>query len=160
LATQGRPLKTSILTAGFMAALLTSGLIACLLELLNSWEHLFDKINTNPFIIIWSVILVIWAIWSIIFFAYFKQGDRYSQLGKMIRGLVAGSILETIVAIPVQIWASNQRECYCARGSYTSLVFSATVLIWAFGPGIVLLYLREKIRMQRLTQSENQAEKA
>ena len=72
----------------------------------------------------------------------------------MIRGLVAGSILETIIAVPVHIWATRQRECYCCRGTYTTLVLAATVLIWAFGPGIILLYMREKRRVEKLKVPE------
>jgi len=44
----------------------------------------------------------------------------------------------------------RQRECYCCRGTYTTLILAGTVLLWAFGPGIVLLYMREKYRQQRL----------
>lgn len=153
MTTEGRPLKTSVFAAGLMAALLTTGLISLLLELPNWWEKIFDTDNQNAAcnkLIAWAVILVIWAIWSLLFFIYWKQGDRYTQLGKMIRGLVAGSILETIIGVPVHIWATQQRECYCCRGTYTTLVLSATVLIWAFGPGIILLYMREKLRIKKL----------
>jgi len=69
----------------------------------------------------------------------------------LIRALVAGSVLETVVAIPVHIWATRQHGCYCERGTYTTLVLSGTLLLWAFGPGIVLLYLRERYRRERLT---------
>ncbi len=110
-------------------------------------------------LIIWAVMLVIWGIWSWIFFVYWKQGDRYTQSGKMIRGLVAGSILETIVAVPVHIWATRQRECYCCRGTYTTLILAATVLIWAFGPGIILLYMREKYRMEKLNAANDEENK-
>jgi hypothetical protein len=45
--------------------------------------------------------------------------------------------------------ASNVRDrkdygCYCAAGSYTGLVLGGTVPIWAFGPALILLFLREK----------------
>ncbi len=113
---------------------------------------------------LYGTMLIIWAIWAWIFFIYWKQGDRYTQSGKMIRGLVAGSILEIMVAVPVHIWATRQRDCYCCRGTYTTLVLAGTVLIWAFGPGIILLYMREKYRMGKLVEnvtlsSENEPEK-
>jgi hypothetical protein len=68
----------------------------------------------------------------------------------MIRGLVAGSLLEILVAVLVHVWATRQRECYCCRGTYTTLVLAATVLIWVFGPGIIMLYYREKYRLFKL----------
>ena len=157
MATVGRPLKTSIFAAGLMATLLTTGFIALLLELPNWWERIMDGGVGGGLlnhIIIWAVMLVIWGIWALVFFVYWRQGDRYTQLGRMIRGLVAGSILETIIAVPVHIWAVRQRECYCCRGTYTTLILAATVLIWVFGPGIVLLYMREKRRIEKLNAFE------
>ena len=68
--------------------------------------------------------------------------------GRIIRGLIAGSILELFVSIP--IFVTRQDDCYCARSSYTGLVFGATALLWAFGPGVLLLFLREKRRIEGL----------
>ena len=88
------------------------------------------------------------------FFVYWRQGDRATQMGKMIRGLIAGSLLETFIAIGVYAWNPHREECYCARGSYTGLVFGATVLLWCFGPGVVLLFLRERERRDRLMSGQ------
>ena len=73
---------------------------------------------------------------------------------KVIKGLVAGSFLEIFVAVPVHVWAARQRECYCCRGTYTTLIFAGAVLLWAFGPGIVLLYKREAYRREKLLHGQ------
>lgn len=151
LATHGRPLRASVIVAAAMAMLLTVGAIALILEFPDVWsgwmdEDRFPKVAPYLF----EAMIWIWIIWLLIFSAYWRQGDRYTQLGRMIRGLVAGSLVESFAAIPVHIWATRQRECYCARGSYTTLVFAGTVLLWAFGPGILLLYAREKYRLAKL----------
>ena len=98
LTTEGRPLKTSVFAAGVMAMLLTTGLISLLLEFPDWWQGIIGA--ESPVIIasVYVVMFVIWAIWAWIFFIYWKQGDRYTQSGKMIRGLVAGSILEIMVS--------------------------------------------------------------
>ncbi len=154
--TVGRPLKSAVIAAALMAMLLTIGMIALLLELPNWWEPILG-FNEETAIVagwgitgIWAAMLIAWGLWAWIFFVYWRQGDRYTQMGKMIRGLVAGSFLEIFVAVPVHVWAVKQRECYCCRGTYTTLVFAGTVLLFAFGPGIVLLYLREKYRQGKL----------
>jgi len=155
LVTEGRPLKSSVFAAAVMSMLLTTGGISLFLEFPDWWQPIMEA---ESFLIIASVygtMLIIWGIWAWIFFIYWKQGDRYTQLGKMIRGLVAGSILEIMVAVPVHIWAARQRECYCCRGTYTTLVLAGTVLIWAFGPGIILLYMREKYRRRKLVEPED-----
>lgn len=148
LNTTGKPLKSAVIIASCMAMLLTVGAVAIVLELFKKWASL---LNPDPYgMIAWISMLLIWSIWAWIFYVYWRQGDRYTQFGKMIRGLVAGSVIEALVAVPVHIVATRKTQCYCEHGSYTSLVFSGTVLLWAFGPGIYLLYQREKYRLQRL----------
>ena len=154
LTTEGRPLKTSIFAAALMSMLLTTGIISLLLEFPDWWEDIMEGDSPIVLASLYVVMLIIWAIWAWVFFIYWKQGDRYTQSGKMIRGLVAGSILEIMVAVPVQIWATRQRDCYCCRGSYTTLILASTVLIWAFGPGIILLYMRERYRRGKLIENE------
>lgn len=151
LTTDGKPLRSAVIAAGAMAMFLTAGAVTLLLEASDWWEPGWDPPDGWRFALsFYGGMLLIWAIWAWVFFVYWRQGDRYTQLGRMLRGLIAGSVLEAIVAIPVHIWATRQRECYCVRGTYTTLVFSGVVLLWAFGPGIILLYQREKYRQAKL----------
>ena len=156
--TIGRPLKSAVIAAALMAMLLTIGGIALLLELPNWWTPIMgmsadgdDSVAGGWGITgVWAAMLIAWGVWAWVFFLYWRQGDRYTQMGKMIRALVAGSVLEIFVAVPVHVWAVRQRECYCCRGTYVTLVFAGAVLLFAFGPGIVLLYAREKHRRGKL----------
>ena len=150
--TVGRPLKSAVIAAALMATLLTIGMTALLLELPNWWEPAIG--GSWGITGIWAAMLITWGVWAWIFFVYWRQGDRYTQLGKMIRGLVAGSFLEIFVAVPVHVWAVRQRECYCCRGTYTTLVFAGAVLLFTFGPGILLLYMREKYRREKLLRGQ------
>ncbi len=151
LTATARPLKSAVIAASAMAMLLTVGLIALLLELPDWWQPIVeDTDEVGGLAVFWGSVFMIWGVWAWIFYVYWRQGDRYTQLGRMIRGLLNGSLLEATVAIPVHIWATRQRECYCVRGTYTTLIFCGTVLLWAFGPGIVLLYMRERHRRVRL----------
>jgi hypothetical protein len=143
----GRPLKSAVVAAAAMAMLLTVGLIALLLEIPDWWEQFLDDAGWKG---VYPVMLILWGAWTWVFFVYWRQGDRYTKLGKMIRGLVAGSVVEFIIAIPAHVWATRERECYCARGTYTTLVLAGVVLLWAFGPGIILLYMHERYRHARL----------
>lgn len=102
---------------------------------------------------VWPGLLAIsvaWSVWALIFWRYWRSGDRYTQFTRMIRGLLVGSILEVFVATAVHAFTYRRDECYCCRGSYTGLVFGGTALLWVFGPGIVLLYKRERHRQRVL----------
>jgi hypothetical protein len=92
--------------------------------------------------------LILWILWSVVFCIYFRQTDYYTWAGRIVRGLIAGSILELFISIPIYI--TREEDCYCARGSYAGIVFGGTVLLWAFGPGVFLLFLREKRRIEKL----------
>ena len=70
------------------------------------------------------------------------------ELRQNIKGLIGGSILELFISIP--IFVTRDDVCYCETGSYAGIVFGATVLLWAFGPGVYLLFLREKKRLEKI----------
>lgn len=158
LTRSARPTKRSVIVAALMATLLSIGGIATLLQIPNWWRIVLkytspggtDGDHDFPHFGVWIAMALMWAGWSWVFFKYWRQGDRYTQFGKMIRGLVAGSVLEMIVAGPVQAFSYSEEDCYCCKGSYTGLIFGGTVLMWAFGPGVVLLFLREKYRHEKL----------
>lgn len=144
LAQKGRPMKSAIVAAALMGMLLSVGFIATLLELPHWWESVFE----HPFGLYgaWIAMVAVWIIWALVFFLYWRRGDRYTQLSRMVHGLVAGSVLELLVAIPIQASRSSADNCYCERGSYTGVVFGVTVLLWAFGPGIALMVMGERAR--------------
>ena len=154
LTTRGRPLKGAVVVAAAMLMLLTLGAFALLLEMLSLWKRFASPVDYGPALSswggIWAGMLGVWAIWAALFLRYWRDGDRYTQLGRVVRALVAGSVVEAIIAAPVQALVSRQDHCYCERGSYTTLICAGAVLFWAFGPGIVLLFLRENYRRVRL----------
>jgi hypothetical protein len=154
----GRPMRLSILIAALMAALLSAGLLATIAEMGGFWiKFIGDSPGHEDHFHCWPMLITLgvsWLIWSVLFFLYWRPGNRGTQLSRMLRGLFGGSILELLVATPVHVVLLNSKEgedgCYCERGSYTGLVLGGTVLLWCFGPGLVLLFLREKERREPL----------
>ena len=147
----GRPMKLAVVAAAFIAMLLTAGMVATLLEMPNRWynDWNFPENKFLTFALFCGIPMIVWLVWSVIFFVYWRQGDHYTQMGKMIRGLLGGSVLELIAATAIYVWNPQKEDCYCARGSYTGLVLGGTVALWCFGPGIVLLFMREKYRRHK-----------
>ncbi|MCC7409889.1 MAG: hypothetical protein IT442_17615 [Phycisphaeraceae bacterium] len=152
-----RPLKRSILAASLMTALLSVALIATLLHLLNLWSPMVypetrERVFENPRL--WPPLLILalsWLLWSILLFRYARTLDHATFTSKLLRGLFAGSLLETLIAAPAHALVRHPEECYCMRGSYTGLIFGVTILFWTFGPAIALLFYKEKRRLQQLT---------
>jgi len=144
--TAGRPMKKAAIGAAFAIALLTAGLFYSILDLFLV-EIPEPPLTISGYLLI-SISLILWILWSVVFCTYFRQTDHYTWAGRIVRGLIAGSILELFVSIPV--FVTRQDDCYCFRGSYAGLVFGGTVLLWAFGPAVFLLFLREKRRMEKV----------
>jgi hypothetical protein len=147
--------------AGFIGMLLSIGLIATLMEIPNWWI----KFTTVPsvrgndaaqsvqhFGAIWMFMGIFWLVWTFVFWRYGKSLDRYSALRKIFRWLLAGTILELLIACPAHAAIIHSRgdDCYCARGTWTGVAFGCTAALWLFGPGAFLLFLREKRRRTRL----------
>jgi hypothetical protein len=151
LGDEARPLWRSALAGGFVAMLLSIGLLASLQELRGRWQS-FDERGYGAG---WLLAMGgVWLGWAVVFALYYRSLDRRLMVSRMLRLLIGGTILELLVAAPVYALAKADdrlsSECYCARGSYTGLVLGLTAAIWLFGPGLLLLFLREKKRRQHL----------
>lgn len=146
LAQTGRPMGTSVLTAALMATLLSVGMGATLLDLSSrNWLEQIGSLTG-----FYTILLVLWLLWTIVFFLYWRSKDRLTRLSWMLNCLITGSIIDLFVAIGVYAWNPQQDDCWCARGAYTGLVLGATVMIWVFGPGVLLLFLhRQQIQKER-----------
>lgn len=152
LAGQGRPLRGAAIGAGLMGMLLSIAFIATLMEIPPWPSHHHSKSisfwlrfnsSTADSITVLGVMLVLWAVWAILFFRYWRGANQLPRVERVIRWMIAGSILDVLVASVVQAFTPGNRDCYCAKGSYTGLVFGGTALIWLFGPGILFIGLRE-----------------
>jgi hypothetical protein len=152
---EGPPPRRAALAAGFIGMLLSIGLLATLMEIPDWWLKLTTQghIKTpQHFHAMWLVMALVWAGWTIVFHLYWRSLDRYTALRRVFRWLLAGTILEMLVAAPVHaiIVSSRGEECYCERGTWTGVAFGCTAVLWLFGPGAFLLFLREKRRREQL----------
>jgi hypothetical protein len=143
LAREGRPLRGAVVAAAFVVTLVSAGFVFTLLQLLGSLKG-FESLW-----IVELAMLALWGFWTWLFWVHWRGGTRYEQLRRMTRRLFAGSVLELLVAIPADVWAAKREDCYCARGSYWGVCLGGAALLWAFGPGVVLLLVREKVERER-----------
>lgn len=154
LSASGRPMFLAALGAGFAAMMLTIGLIATLMTFGGWWrDHIANDANFAP---VWIAMAIVWVAWTIGLLLYWRGMDRPTAIARTLRWLIGGTILETLVAGPVHVWITREADCYCARGSYTGLVFGLTIAVWVFGPGVFLLFMREHQRRKELATHESQ----
>lgn len=155
----------SAIIAGLIAMLLCIGLLATLMELPGWWRLITLQHPENEedyrqrFWLVWMVMFLFWGFWAWLFWVYYRNLDRYTFTGKVLRQLLVGTLIEIFIAALAHTWVVRTRgsECYCTRGSYTGVVFGVTALVWLFGPGVWFLLQREKRRRERLEVDLNRA---
>jgi len=146
----GRPMKRAVIGAAFFAMLLSVGFLATLLEVVSSLKLMELKIG-------WLAIggyLFLWAFWACLFFVFWRGSDHPTPVSRMVGRLIAGTAVQTFVATVVFAWNPQNESCECARGSFTGLSIGGTLLVWLFGPGLLILGWREHERQQRMKDQD------
>ncbi len=134
-----RRVALSIVIISGLAALMTFAAIALVAEFGSlDLGNLFDIDLALPVVLIGS-----WIAWFVIITLLRGQGDHARTLARPLSVLLAGSWIEFGVALPVEL-AKRDEDCPCAVGSWIALVTVIPIIIWAFGPALYLLYLRER----------------
>ena len=149
------PPRRSAMAAGLVGVLLSVGLLATLMEIPDWWLGLTtEKGLKSPqrYGAIWLIMGALWAFWSFVFYSYMRGRDRLTALQKVFRWLLAGTIIEMVISVPAHalILRSRGTECYCERGTWTGVAFGCTAALWLFGPGVILMLLRERKRRETL----------
>lgn len=89
-------------------------------------------------------LIIVWLVWIVLAAIVYQRHDHESVLRRLTNCLLAGSWIEFLVALPVDIAIRQRAEsCPCATGSWAALLVSIPIIIFAFGPAMFLLYLRE-----------------
>jgi hypothetical protein len=137
--------RRAFLPIAFAAFLLTVLVVAVFLSLVEVFE-----IDEDPSLawVFWTLIGVNWIGWSLAFRVTYAQHDRYTVARKLLSALFRGSLLELLVAIPSHIIVSRRPGCFVGLLTGLGVSGGIAVMLWAFGPGIILLFLRKRYRKQ------------
>ncbi len=149
LSTEGRPLWTTLVGAGAVAAVLTMAMLFSLLDLIlillnsNAPE---DQYNGLGFPDDWwagtglmaALLTVSWLIWSALLMVFCKPAAGSGQLGRWIGLLLQATIFEVLITIPIDIMVRRRSDCYCSTASFFSICCSTWAFLWLTGPGIML----------------------
>jgi hypothetical protein len=94
-----------------------------------------------------------WLVWTLVFW---RLGERlFDPARRIYRWLVAGSVLELLVAVPSYLIVRQRHECsapvYTAFGIATGLA----ILLMSLGPGALFLYGARMRRLSPRPESES-----
>jgi len=122
---------------GLLAMLVTTMCLAV-------WEYLQHTPGVGPghVALAFSLVGAVWLLWTFLFGFYTGTRQPRTFMARVVRFLLAGSILELLVAVPAHVVARTRN--YCCAGFYTfwGLAAGISVMLVAFGPATFALFAR------------------
>jgi hypothetical protein len=134
---------------------------------LASWEYAFGLENDKTADKVGQILLagagVVWLIWLLLFALLARSVDRLTLSDRMYQILLAGSVAELLVAVPMHLVVRQRAQC-CA-GMYTALGIGIGIVVMfaAMGPAVFFLFFRRykqayARRKQRTSWDDDEAE--
>ena len=141
-----RSIIVSKLVAAFIAAALTFGICASIVSLIELIHKSEFRFGTYTFVIAW---VGLWGAWCIPFLLIWT-GQWLPMFRRIYKMIFAGTILELLITLPIDVQVRKRTQCYCGEGTFFALVIGITIAVWSFGPGLILLYLSRRMQRRQL----------
>lgn len=151
----GHSLKWSLVAASLVAAMLfTAFFLAAVsvLSLIGGREGELPGDPTGDWIAIaphwfFPPLVLSWVMWSVVLYRFALRKPGRTLSDRLIGLLLAGTILETLIVIPIDIMVRRKTDCYCSTGTFHSLWLSGLALLWLAGPGAALALTSRRRRI-------------
>jgi len=102
----------------------------------------------------WWIILygaiAVWVAWSALFLLIVQKRDPAGVGMNLHRMLIAGSVLELLIAVPSHLIVRRRDECCAGMLTGMGICIGVVVALVSFGPSVFLLYHR---RIRRISHS-------
>ena len=136
-----RHLLWPVLVAVLSCAAMAVGMFLALWETIHNTDLEEGHFGS---LLLWTGIAVgvVWIAWAFLFGFYTGGREPKTLMRRIVRFLVAGSILELIVAVPTHIIARHRDYCCAGYLTVWGLGLGISVMLFAFGPGVLALFVR------------------
>jgi hypothetical protein len=142
-----RHILVAAAAAGLALALLVTAAAASVVTAIDVRGTLFCKDCSWVLPSIW---LGSWLLWALVLW---RMGERLlDPAGRIYRRLVAGSVLELLIAIPSHVIVRQRHECCAPMVTGLGIAAGFAILLMSLGPGTLFLY---RARMPRLRPRVN-----
>lgn len=151
-----RRLWVPVAVAAAMLASLATGALFALTEFL-SWDAGEHMLQGRGF---WLFLGAAWLIWGALLWVYVKDVPRIQVLRKLARVAFVGSLAEMVASVPAHVIVSRRPGCMVGIGTGIGIIAGMCVMLFSFGPAIVMLFLRPRYRREKTEAGENGREAA
>ncbi|RPI63306.1 MAG: hypothetical protein EHM48_02710 [Planctomycetaceae bacterium] len=87
---------------------------------------------------------IAWFVWAVAMLIWYarKQKEPLGYMQRLIRFLLAGSILELVIAVPAHVLSRWRNECCAGMGTFWGLAAGISVALFAFGPAALIYFAK------------------
>ncbi|KPK83586.1 MAG: hypothetical protein AMJ81_07825 [Phycisphaerae bacterium SM23_33] len=145
----GRPVTTRhiiwpILAGLFLAAVMIAAMCLAVWETLENTRGLDSWYWWGAYCAVGGV----WLAWAFLFGFYTGARPPQTFMSRMVKFLLAGSVLELLVAVPTHVLARVRNYCCAGFLTFWGLAAGFSVMLVAFGPATFILFARRYASLQ------------
>jgi len=150
-----RNLWMPVLTAASMLTVLFVGLSLALAELFDQTLNKIITPQNDEYVFIGFGVLMAcnWLFWGVLLWVYAKRWPRIKTMSRLATLIFAGSLAELLAAVPSHIIVSKRPGCIVGVFTMLGICAGIYVMLFSFGPGIALLFLRPRYRREQMEAS-------
>lgn len=135
--TRPRQILVPAIIGGLMMALLIACMVMALLELCRF--HFKDDTQS----LFMDCAILNWIVWGFLFYAACCRLDCLAAMRRIVLTLIFGSLLQLLATVPSHLIVVRRPGCMVGHMTALGIFGGLCVMTWAFGPGIVFLFLYE-----------------
>lgn len=95
-----------------------------------------------------GLMAISWLVWTGLIWVYCQGRERFDALSRLTGLVFGGSLASLLVSVPAHIVVSRRPGCFVGLLTFFGIAGGLYVMFWSFGPGIILLFWREKRRFE------------
>jgi hypothetical protein len=149
-----RPVALTIAATGLFLTLLMFGAALSVGEVI-AHSHGADWLGTDGPTAVFRLVattVLLWVFWAVALYWMTRRAAPLAAARTVARTLLAGSILELLVAVPSHIVVRGRDECCAGLYTFVGLATGISVMLLSLGPGVFFLYRERMARIRQPAQ--------
>ena len=155
-----RPVALTIGVTGLFLTVLILSATASIGEVL-AHDHALDWLSqdaTTGISRLAGLTVGLWVFWAAALYWLTRRAAPLRAARSVARTLLAGSILELLVAVPSHIVVRGRNECCAGYYTFLGLITGISVMLLTFGPGVFFLFNERMARIRQPATEASQVE--
>ncbi len=145
---RSRSVWSSLVAFGFILSVMLGILVIAGVDIIWILFEWMDLDLEAYFYLVIPGLAAGWFFWTLILFLVVSnsKGSREVFLIRWLRLILAGSVIEFALVLPIDVMVRRKDDCWCATGSFWGMLFAAFIALWTMGPLCLLLFLSKHRR--------------